>query len=258
MNSKGDSGDVEQSNTTAAVAASINENKTEQDIDQESGDGHGSVAIQAAGQLAESRQGAKSDADAKQYGASNSNTPTRVNSKGDDGSVSQSNVAAALSAAVNVNDTDQDIDQKQGCGCEKGRDSKGHGSDAVGIQAAGQAAYSDQWADADADAKQYGARNENTPTDVLSRGDRGSVRQTNAVLSLGIAGNSNRTEQDIDQTHGCGCGFWGDVMDVAGQLSESSQHSDADANSAQLGNRLHYDRKKERPASHKGERGGRR
>jgi hypothetical protein len=47
-------------------------------------------------------------------------------------------------------------------------------------------------------------------------------------------------------------------MDVAGQLSDSSQHSDADANAVQLGNRMHYDRKKERPASHKAERGGRR
>src|SRR4029453_11772859 len=110
--------------------------------------------IQAAGQESKSEQGARSDADSTQYGASNANAPVRIDSKGGGGDVTQTNASIGAAISANGNRTEQTVGQTQGgssmaapvrtCGC----------SDDLLVQAVGQSAKNDQWADSDADSTQ--------------------------------------------------------------------------------------------------------
>ena len=108
----------------------------------------GSGAGQEAGQSAGSGQSASGGSGAYQVGPSNSAGSIRVLSPGDSGNVTQSNNTTAAAVAANSNKTDQTVDQSQTGG--------GYGSDYA--QIAGQEAKNKQDADADATAKQIGAR----------------------------------------------------------------------------------------------------
>ena len=131
--SPGDDGDVSQRNSTTAVAAALNLDKTQQSLDQsQSGGSKGGSGLQVGGQGAWSRQDASAGAAAIQLGASNENAPVRVGSPGGGGSVRQSNDVAALAVALNLNETCQALMQKQ----------TGSGSDQ--LQVAGQGSWDDQ------------------------------------------------------------------------------------------------------------------
>ena len=122
VDSKGDGGSVDQSNSVDSTATAANLNALKQDADQEQS---GSGGTQAIGQEAKNEQAAIGLSAALQHGASNSNTPVRVDSKGDGGDVSQSNSVDSDATALNVNLTKQDADQYQGgrskeCGCMTG------------------------------------------------------------------------------------------------------------------------------------------
>jgi hypothetical protein len=131
--SPGNDGDVSQSNSTTAVAAALNANKTDQSIDQDqTGGGRGGSYLQVAGQGAWSRQDADAKAAAAQFGASNENDPIRVKSPGGGGSVEQSNSVDSLALALNLNETCQALLQEQA----------GYGSDS--LQVGGQGSWSDQ------------------------------------------------------------------------------------------------------------------
>ena len=136
--SKGDDGDVTQSNSTTAIAAALNDNDTKQSIDQTQGGdrGHGSDYVQVAGQGSWSTQKADADAAAIQLGASNVNAPVREGSPGGGGSVEQSNSVGALGLALNKNKTRQWLDQRQA----------GYGS--LYLQVGGQGSWTDQRAGA--------------------------------------------------------------------------------------------------------------
>jgi hypothetical protein len=220
--SKGDGGDVTQSNNAASIGLALNANKTKQSIDQvQSGHGQGSDYTQIAGQEAKNDQDADADAKAFQIKPSNESESVRVLSKGDDGDVSQSNSTIALAAALNLNKTDQSIDQSQG----------GMGSGSY-TQVAGQGAWSDQDADADAKAVQLGASNEHKPVRVKSKGDGGSVEQSNAVVALGAALNLNRTDQELTQEQ---AGYGSSYLQVAGQGAWSDQDAKAKSHAIQGG-----------------------
>ena len=180
--SKGDGGSVDQSNSVDSSATAANLNLTKQDADQDQGGkgkecGCSSNGIQAIGQEAKSEQDAAALSAALQFGASNENTPVRVDSKGDDGDVSQSNSVDSDAKALNVNLTKQDADQSQGggkeCGCHGG----------IGIQAIGQEAKNEQSAAAASAALQFGASNENTPVRVDSDGSGGNGRSVEERLT---------------------------------------------------------------------------
>src|SRR5687768_4465420 len=114
--SPGDGGNVEQTNSVDSDATAANLNATKQDADQDqSGRGCGcsSDGTQAIGQSAKNDQAAIALSAALQSGASNTNTPVRVGSKGDDGDVSQSNSVDSDATASNLNVTKQDADQDQ-------------------------------------------------------------------------------------------------------------------------------------------------
>jgi hypothetical protein len=129
----GNDGDVSQSNSTTAVAAALNANKTDQSIDQsQTGRGHGGSYLQVAGQGAWSKQDADAGATAIQFGASNENAPVREGSRGGGGSVEQSNEVTALAVALNLNETCQSLMQSQ----------TGYGSDH--LQVSGQGSWGDQ------------------------------------------------------------------------------------------------------------------
>ena len=85
---------------------------------------------------------ASSSATSIQHQPTNDNISVRIHSPGDDGSVTQTNAAAALAGALNTNATTQSADQRQAGG-------------GGGIQAAGQHADNDQ--DAEAAPKPAGA-----------------------------------------------------------------------------------------------------
>jgi hypothetical protein len=147
VGSRGDDGDVTQSNSTTALAAALNLNETKQSIDQtQTGGGHGGSYTQVAGQGAWSAQKADADAAAVQLGASNENAPIRVGGHGGGGSVEQSNDVGALALALNLNETRQYLDETQ----------SGHGSDA--LQVGGQGSWSEQRGGAMSRAIQGGMR----------------------------------------------------------------------------------------------------
>src|SRR5690606_8924219 len=69
--------------------------------------------VQAVGQAAQSEQSATSSATSTQENPTNANTSVRVNSPGDDGPVTQANLAAATAVAANANETEQEAEQAQ-------------------------------------------------------------------------------------------------------------------------------------------------
>jgi hypothetical protein len=214
--SEGDDGDVTQTNEATSDASATNLNATGQEADQtQAGSG-----LQAIGQSAENDQDAFALALTHQEGASNENVPVRVLSKGDDGSVTQENVASSDATAGNANLTHQDAEQAQsGDPCKCTGD---------GTQLIGQSAESDQKAGAVAATVQEKPSNENISVRVLSPGDNGDVTQTNEASSNATAGNLNITKQDADQTQaGDSCKCKDDGKQIVGQSADSDQKAGA-------------------------------
>ena len=222
--SPGNDGAVSQSNTTTAGALAANGNKTSQNTDQSQAGGYGSDQTQIAGQAAQNKQDANASALAVQLAPSNDAQSIRVLSPGNGGDLTQSNSATAGAAALNGNETDQSTDQSQSGG--------GYGSDQT--QVAGQAASSDQSADADAAAFQVKPSNSASSIRVFSPGDDGDVSQENAATAIGIAANGNTTDQSTGQSQ-TGAGYGSSQTQVAGQ--EASNTQDADANAAAVQSR---------------------
>ena len=220
VDSKGDGGYVDQSNKVESDATAANLNALKQDADQ---DQSGSGGIQAIGQSAKNEQAAAAFSAALQAGASNNNTPVRVDSYGDDGDVDQSNKVDSDATALNANLTKQDADQNQWgskeCGCHDG----------IGIQAIGQEAKNEQSAAALSAALQFGASNSNAPVRVDSPGYGGEVDQKNSVESDATAANLNALHQDADQKQAGGAGI---AIQAIGQ--SASNHQGALALSAAL------------------------
>jgi hypothetical protein len=154
IGSTGDNGSTTQANTVLSLGIAANGNTTHQGATQNQA-GTGGTLVQAAGQIAQSKQDALACADADQKGAKNTNAPVRVFADGDAGSTSQSNTAAAIAAALNGNATGQSLGQTQ---------AGGPGSTLV--QAAGQAAGNEQAATGLAEADQHGVSNQSSPIRV--------------------------------------------------------------------------------------------
>ena len=170
-------------------------------------------ASQGSGQLAGSEQDAGAAAGTAQQEPTNENSPVRVLSPGDGGSVSQSNEASSEATAGNLNATEQTADQTQAGGS--------------GLQAIGQSATNHQDAFALGFTLQKGASNENEPVRVLSPDEAGSVSQSNDASSDASAGNTNVAEQTAaqDQAGSSCCG--GDGEQVVGQSADSEQDAAA-------------------------------
>src|SRR5215469_8014679 len=138
--SPGNDGNVTQTNSASSTANAGNAAGTSQSADQsQSGSG-----VQGAEQTASTDQAAIALSEAKQFGASNVNTPVRIFSPGNGGDVTQSNTADSNAAAGNKAWTGQRNMQGQGssCGCASTPTSTAPGSDSTtsdGPSSAGQA-----------------------------------------------------------------------------------------------------------------------
>lgn len=241
--SPGDNGSVTQRNTSTAESGAANGNSTAQAVEQRQA-GSGGAAVQEAGQKAVNDQSADSRADSTQVKPTNRNISVRVLSPGDDGDVSQSNESAAKSYAVNENRLGQAIRQAQDgsrcCSHEEHGDRKDSDPKccvgSVGIQAAGQHAYSTQDAESSAESKQYKPENNALSVRVLSKGDDGDVTQSNESVALSKALNANRTAQAIDQSQdGSSCRCHGGLgIQAAGQAARNYQDADSWADSKQV------------------------
>jgi len=170
--SGGTDGAVSQSNSADSTASAGNWNATDQAGHQDQSGG-GGTAIQALGQQAKNGQLAVGLSATFQIDPSNHNSPTRVYSPGNGGSVTQTNDASSDASADNWNATDQSGWQGQhgskGCGC----------SSNPLIQALGQSAWSSQAALVRSKADQSKPQNANGPTSVWSSGNGGSSTQGN-------------------------------------------------------------------------------
>ena len=223
--SEGDNGPVTQSNVASSNAAAGNLNGTTQTAgqDQAGNSCKCGSGTQVIGQSASNAQGAAAFSATIQEKPSNSNAPIRVLSEGDDGPVTQSNVATSNATAANLNGTSQTADQSQAGG--------------AGIQVIGQESKSGQLALSAALTAQLGASNENAPVRVLSPGYGGSVSQTNSASSNAAAGNVNWTAQNAAQAQGSGdmkSGCCGTGIQAIGQSSNNWQAAGALAVTLQL------------------------
>jgi hypothetical protein len=229
--SPGDNGSVSQSNNSVAGSVAGNAAKTDQGVSQSQGGGGGE---QAVGQVAETIQKAKSQAESKQEKPSNSNISVRIHSEGDDGDVEQSNNSIAGSAAGNLAHTSQGVEQQQGGGAPAKKDKCCDGGS--GVQAVGQEAKTIQLADSEAKSVQEHASNENIPVRIGSKGDNGSVEQSNNSAALSFAGNLAKTSQGVEQAQGGGCGcHGGDAVQAVGQKAITGQLAESEATSIQKG-----------------------
>ncbi|MCP9484672.1 MAG: hypothetical protein MSC30_02330 [Gaiellaceae bacterium MAG52_C11] len=213
--SDGDGGKVSQSSSVESDATALNVNLTGQGAEQVQSGGCGcasGIGIQAIGQQATSVQGAAALSFALQDGASNDNSPVRVASDGNGGSVEQSNDVSSSATAANLNGLGQYASQAQG------------GGGGIAIQAVGQSASNAQEALALSGAFQLGASNSNSPVAVASDGDGGDVSQSNSVDSDAKALNVNLTGQAARQIQSGGCGCAGGIgIQAIGQEAKNEQ-----------------------------------
>lgn len=240
--SPGDNGPVTQSNTAGALALAGNANATTQSATQAQAGGAADACrtsvpctapgggTQVVGQTATNAQCACADATATQVAPSNESQSVRVHSPGADGPVTQANGTLALAGALNANRTTQTAAQSQGGGAPAPACASSCSPSGTAVQAVGQKATSEQDATASADALQVAPSNAHSPVRVGSPGGGGGVTQANAVLAGSLAANLNGTEQSARQGQ---AGGGGTAVQAAGQLAESRQAADADADAAQ-------------------------
>ncbi len=217
--SPGDDGSVSQSNTAASSAPSGNQAGTTQSADQTAA-GSG---IQTAQQQAGTDQLSLALSEAAQLGASNVNSPVRVLSPGNDGSVTQGNSAGSQAMSGNTSTTGQTAaqDQSSACSCS------GSGT---GVQSATQSAGTGQASGAASTATQDHPSNTNVSIRVLSPGGDGSVAQSNTVGSTATSGNTATTGQTATQDQSspsCGCSGSGSGIQSANQSAGTGQESGA-------------------------------
>jgi hypothetical protein len=230
VGSSGNGGAVDQKNVVGSHAAAINAASTTQQGSQAAGTGN---PIQVASQDASTDQGALAASAAHQLGASNDASPVRVDSNGNDGSVSQANAALSSAVAANLAGTSQTGTQTAagGCGCS-----------GTGIQVLGQQSDTTQAAFGVSEAIQQfggespcgcggGSGNNASPVRVGSSGDDGTTSQLNAALSSGTALNGASTTQNGSQTEAGG----GLQIQALGQQAATTQNAAAASLAAQIG-----------------------
>ena len=247
-----------QSNAAGSAANAGNDAGTRQGSDQSQGSSCGcdgsNGGVQSVNQQAGTEQAALAASKAVQVDPKNQNVSIRINSPGNDGNVTQTNSVTSTANAGNDASTEQHASQGQAadkCGCDTipvPRDSQPQAatqpqasdqpqssdpaansaaapatSPALGVQAVGQDAATQQTAIAGSAAIQKGASNANYPIRINSGGNNGDVTQSNTVSSEANAGNDARTHQRANQSDGSSCGCGGTDIQAADQKAETAQ-----------------------------------
>jgi hypothetical protein len=132
----------------------------------------------ADSQVASTDQAASSNASATQEQPVNIVVSVRINSPGDDGPISQTNVVAGVSDAANA------ASSTQGGSASEGADGS-----------ADQEASTTQQAGSTATATQQGAQNIIVVVRINSPGDNGSISQSNVDVAVSNAGNASTAAQ---------------------------------------------------------------
>ncbi len=215
---------LEQANGASSSGTAGNANGTKQDAEQ----AQGGPGIQAIAQSSKNEQDALALALTLQKGASNTNAPVTVGSKGGSGDVKQENTATSDATAGNLNLTGQKAEQEQSGDCKCKHDDGG-------TQVIGQAAENEQKAAALAKTVQEKPTNTNVSVRVLSPGNDGPVTQTNTASSSATAGNLNLTGQKAEQEQSGDCKCKGDGgTQLIAQSAESTQTAAAAAETVQV------------------------
>src|SRR5919109_1909016 len=240
----GSGGDVNQSNDADTSAWAGNSNETTQTVDQsQDGTVAGSGFCGCEAPSIEQSQTGTNDNSTDQDATANAettqvnvNAPVAILSPGaNSGDVTQSNQADTNATAYNGNTTDQSVGQVQhaavrgdGCGtCNAG------GGSISQDQSGENTNDTDQDATANASTEQ---KNWNTPIAILSPGaNSGDVNQSNDATTTAWAGNSNETDQSIDQAQdavlvGCGCFGGGSISQAQDATNDNRTDQDAAAN----------------------------
>jgi hypothetical protein len=240
----GSGGDVNQSNDANTSAWAGNSNQTTQTVDQsQDATAAGSGFCGCESPSIEQSQTGTNDNKTDQNATANAettqvnvNAPIAILSPGaNNGDVNQSNQADTDATAYNGNSTDQSIWQDQdavvrGDGCGTCHDGGGSISqDQTGENT--NDTYQDATANASTEQKNF-----NVPVAILSPGaNGGDVNQSNDATTTAWAGNSNETDQSIDQGQhavigGCGCGGAGSITQSQDGTNDNSTDQDATAN----------------------------
>ena len=247
-----------QSNTAGSGANSGNAAGTQQGSNQSQGSscgcGGSNGGVQSVDQQAGTAQSALAASKAVQVDPSNENVSIRINSPGNNGNVTQTNSVTSAANAGNAASTEQHASQGQAasqCGCNTIPVSQASqpqaaiapqagdqpetsdpaansaaapaSSPALGVQAVGQDASTQQTAVAGSAAIQKGASNANYPIRINSGGNDGNVTQSNTVSSQANAGNAAKTDQRANQNSGSSCGCGGTGIQAADQQAETAQ-----------------------------------
>ena len=203
--SKGDDGDVWQSNEAVLEAEAGNLNLTEQKADQEQAGGSG---LQVIGQEAKNDQDAFALGLTIRRSRERERAPARLE-QGGTAATSGSRTRHRRGRNDNLDLTKQKADQSQEATPCRMRERS---------RVIGQSAKSEQDAAAITATIQEKPSNTNAPIRVLSKGDDGDVWQSNEASSKAEAGNLNLTEQKADQEQAGGSG-----LQVIGQEAKNDQ-----------------------------------
>jgi epidermal growth factor receptor substrate 15 len=227
INSPGDNGPVNQTNSSTANAVGDNANTVNQDVSQtESGGRPPSAQSQSARQDAPTTQVGNATSTSNQVAPTNFNITIRNKSPGDDGAVTQTNASSSTASASNANAANQDARQLQsGAGTTSPTGNASYppapqpqpaSAGTSQTQAATQSAPTTQTANATAASVQQKPLNgdvsvavDEDVSDPNGSGRRGTLiqiwipsgeaTQTNGSSAEASAVNSNRTAQTGDQ-----------------------------------------------------------
>jgi len=211
--SPGNGGSVSQSNEAESSAnaqntAPVTQTATQNGLGSSCGCNGTSPAVQAIGQSSSVGQVATAASSAYQLGASNTSTPIRIASGGNDGALTQENEAESSASAANTAPVTQWGSQQQAapsCGCSSG----------PAVQALGQSSEIGQLAAGLSSATQIGAKNESGPIRIGSWGGGGAVSQSNEAESSASASNNAPTTQSGSQLQaGSGVQALGQKSDI--------------------------------------------
>jgi hypothetical protein len=221
-------GSSAQHNSSGSSANGVNTNGTTQAATQDQSasptSSPSSGTSQGSTQNAPSNQTADAGATSTQVGPTNVNVVIRVDSPGNDGPVTQTNLSTATAVSGNTNAVSQDAAQNQ----------TGAGTSGGQAQSAGQTAPATQDSQATADSTQVAPLNANIVVRNKSPGDGAAVTQTNTSQATAQAANQNAVNQSADQTQTqAGATPAGGQSQAIVQSAPTTQSSTAEATSTQ-------------------------
>lgn len=207
--SAGGSASQHASSSSAATAGNVN-HSTQATSETQNGLSTSSGQSQGTSQTSPTSQRADALATSTQVAPTNVNVVVRIDSPGNDGPVTQSNISQANAVAGNTNTVSQDAAQGQAAPVPN----SGQAQSSV------QSAPTTQTSQANAASTQIAPLNANIVIRNKSPGDSGAVIQTNDSQATAQAGTQNAVDQSADQAQA-----QADANAAGGQSQSVVQHA---------------------------------